>query len=476
MKKFISALLVTAMLMALVPSSSFLVFANGSDGLTYELSDNGGYYIIIGYTGSEKEVVIPTEYNGRPVREISDYAFIDNTLIESVIISDSVCEVGVFAFVNCANLRKVQFSPSVEKVGENAFSGCTNLESVYISDVSAWCDMEFGNDAACPFYFADSLYVNGTLVKSITVPDGTKKIKNYAFCNYSALESITLADTVEYIGVHVFDGCSSLKYKVFDNAKYLSSENNSYYALVSAVDTSITQCEINDSTRVMAGYCFSGCKKLTSIVIPDSVIYVGAYSFNDCFKLKTADLPDTITRIETGLFGGCLELSDLEIPDTVTSIGGVAFDACVSLKTLVIPDLVTVIETAAFQECHGLKNIIIPDSVIEIQPFAFNYCKKLLHIYSFAEEKPAGWADNWIGYNCPATVHWGYTEEVEIQVGDLNFDGIFTAVDYLILRRIIIGSYVPSEEWVYDLCDFNNDGFCSVVDYIMLKRAILKKK
>jgi hypothetical protein len=59
---------------------------------------------ITGYLGSETEVVIPSEIDGKPVRHIGDDAFKE-----------------------CANLTEITISESVTSIGNSAFSWCTSL-------------------------------------------------------------------------------------------------------------------------------------------------------------------------------------------------------------------------------------------------------------------------------------------------------------------------------------------------------------
>ncbi len=50
---------------------------------------------------------------------------------------------------------------------------------------------------------------------SITVPEGVKKISDYAFYGCSSLSTLSLPDSLEEIGSGVFEGCSALSEVVF---------------------------------------------------------------------------------------------------------------------------------------------------------------------------------------------------------------------------------------------------------------------
>ncbi len=65
---------------------------------------------------------------------------------------------------------------------------------------------------------------------------------------------------------------------------------------------------------------------------------------------------------------------------------------------------------------------------------------------------------------------------VEGDQGDVNADGKLTAVDYLMLKKVIFGSLsvseLPSPETAAKRCDLNGDGNYTAADYMMLKRII----
>ena len=58
------------------------------------------------------------------------------------------------------------------------------------------------------------------------------------------------------------------------------------------------------------------------------------------------------------------------------------------------------------------------------------------------------------------------------QKGDINGDGVIDAKDVLLCKKIILGSYIPSdvEKWAADV---NNDGYVSIIDYLRIKRMVL---
>ena len=110
-------------------------------GLIYcvSIDSEGNPYIkIIGYNGSNTDIVIPEyfEVNGEQivVKTINYIAFYNNDTITSVTIPSSVTTIEQNAFSNCSNLATVTFDENSQltTIGAAAFSDCSSLTSIYI--------------------------------------------------------------------------------------------------------------------------------------------------------------------------------------------------------------------------------------------------------------------------------------------------------------------------------------------------------
>ena len=225
-----------------------------------------------------------------------------------------------------------------------------------------------------------------------------KKLGDYMFCNYHALETVGIPDGVTEIGNGVFYQCWN-----------------------------ITNIVIPDSVQSIGGEAFLRCNKLTSVIIPDGVTSIGSRAFAWCSGLENIKMPENIQYVGTSAFSGTkwletlqegliyfgnilyayngeipqgttIEIKDgvtsineeaflnqkgliaIKIPDSVTSIGPYAFSGCTSLNSFSIPENVVSISYSAFENCTSLTNIKIPAKVEYIAGSAFKDCTSLSEI------------------------------------------------------------------------------------------------
>jgi hypothetical protein len=100
-----------------------------TEGLIYKLVDYS-YYRVIGYEGTDTEVVIPATYEGKPVTYIEEEAFKKCKEITSVTMPQSIVGIGKNAFFNCVALESIEIPEGVIRIEENAFTKCTALQEV----------------------------------------------------------------------------------------------------------------------------------------------------------------------------------------------------------------------------------------------------------------------------------------------------------------------------------------------------------
>ncbi len=106
------------------------------------------------------------------------------------------------------NMESITIAPSVKYIGEDAFEKCSNLKAVYISDLAAWCRIDFEDN---PVDYSRKLYLNGELLTSVTIPEEITKISTSAFDRCEDIKSMTVHENVTVLK-SVPDGCETITY------------------------------------------------------------------------------------------------------------------------------------------------------------------------------------------------------------------------------------------------------------------------
>ena len=118
----------------------------------------------------------------------------------------TVTNIGTGAFYWCTKLKDIVIPDSVIYIGDYAFSGCSGLTSVHISDLEAWCKINFYYESN-PLYYAKHLFMNGKEITDLVIPNSVTSIGSFAFSGCSGLTSVTIPNSVTSIGNYAFKGC-----------------------------------------------------------------------------------------------------------------------------------------------------------------------------------------------------------------------------------------------------------------------------
>ena len=370
-----------------------------SEGLEYTLNEKGNYEYIVTDIGTctDKNVVIPSEYNSRIVKGIGDNAFKDCTGIESITIPDSVTSIGSNAFEGCANLKSVTIGKGLTSISNKAFKDCNELRNIYyVGDVAGWCGI---SGLGYLMSFSRTLYIGGKKVEAnLTIPATVTNIGDNAFYGCTALRSLTISNGVTSIGEDAFFYCNGLTSVNIPGS--VTSIGDSAFNSCSR----LTSIKIPDSVTNIGSNAFYGCSELSSIEIsnsvmrigynafaytawhndqPNGVVYIGnfAYGYKGTMPSNTSIALRNGTRyIVDHAFSRCAGLTSVNIPGSVTSIGNSAFYGCTGLTSVTIGNGVMSIDDCAFSGCTGLTSVVIPDSVTNIGESAFSGCTGLTSI------------------------------------------------------------------------------------------------
>ena len=149
------------------------------------------------------------QMSGSTLTEIGENAFLGGSFQE-IRLPPSLTTIGAGAFRGCSELKSITIPAGLTAVGKEAFADCTALERVDITDLAAWCAIDF-DEISNPLCFAARLYLNGTEVKDLAIPSGIKEIKPFAFADCTRLTSLTIPVGLTAIGAWAFCDCDHLQ-------------------------------------------------------------------------------------------------------------------------------------------------------------------------------------------------------------------------------------------------------------------------
>ena len=128
------------------------------------------------------------------LKKLPEYAFVNCTSLEELILPDNLEQIEQGAFANCISLKTVKMpkNHTLKFIEDSAFAN-TGLVSVVIPD---------GVKVIGECAFADCEYL-----ESVVIPPSVKKIERGAFSRCRKLKSVSGIETVSEFGTDVFYGC-----------------------------------------------------------------------------------------------------------------------------------------------------------------------------------------------------------------------------------------------------------------------------
>ncbi len=248
----------------------------------------------------------------------------------------------------------------VVAIGSNAFTDYTALEKVSMEE--SVISIGFAAFRGC------------TNLKSIELSENIISIDDYAFLQCSSLTSINIPTGVTSIGNNVFWKCSSLEN--VELSENITSIGNSAFRECS----SLTNIEIPTGVTSIGRDAFSYCNSLTSIEIPTNVTSIGYMAFYQCGNLQKVGLNSSATTIEGHAFSQCTNLESIELTENVISIGANAFTGCSKLSGSLLLSNVESIGVSAFSRCSSLEQVELGTKITSIGSTTFSYCDNLTSI------------------------------------------------------------------------------------------------
>ena len=304
-----------------------------SEGLEYTIT--GNYYTVVGMgTCTDAKLVIPAEYEGKPVKAIGDYAFavydeekrayFGYDTITTVVVSEGIESVGSSAFFRCMNMRNIQLPDTLKKIDGGVFNGCSSLVELTVPEGITQLGHHFATECRS--------------LQRVTLPSTLKSIGQDAFSYCGSLYEINLPVGLTAIGGEAFRACFSLK--TIHLPATIRDINGT--SLRSDLDV---ECQKNFGHDSPAGFREQGYSE--GDIYPNGFIH---HLYFDGTLEEYLDLVEYRNERSASLGGSFLPYAvnfyiDGELVEYLT-----------------LPDGITDLPTAAFVGCQSLKGVILPDA------------------------------------------------------------------------------------------------------------------
>lgn len=365
---------------------------------------------------------------------ILPYAFHSNTLLEKVILPESVDSIGYNAFAYCSALTAVNIPAGVRDLADDVFYQCKVLRNMTLPDSLR----SIGNDAFSSCYKLDSITLPAILrrigdnafyssgLTSIHIPDSVREIGASAF-EYCNLREISIGTSVDTIGTRAFRNYFETEptflihasvpprismdeyYAPFEKGTtlYVSQAGYDAYKADSAYkayrivvlapqrELTVTLDQPGTLNRKIAVDDLTGVVGLTvkGVMNGDDFAYMNRMSL-----IKTLDLTDvrivaggndsvrtTADELPPHSVRGLEKLETIALPATLTAIADSALcshsiwgDGV--LRRADIPASVTHIGNHAFQDRTALESATLPKGLLKLGESAFMGCTSLTEI------------------------------------------------------------------------------------------------
>lgn len=123
-------------------------------------------------------------------------------------------------------------------------------------------------------------------------------IKMQAFIECTSLKSVSMPESMTWIGDSAFAGCTGLE-----------------------------QVKISPNLTTIGPNSFYSCNGLTSVVVPDKVTSIGSLAFFGCLNLESITIPASVTTLDSSFVYGCTNLKKIEFKGTQAQWNALSIDS-----------------------------------------------------------------------------------------------------------------------------------------------------
>ena len=353
---------------------------------------------------------------------IDEGLFDQDIALKSLIIPGAVNSVNQYALRGCGALKDLRFEDSANPLtaaiarSNTGMCGDTHLENLYIGRNIRY--EATGSNGYSPFY-------NLTSLKNVTFSNAgmVTECNDYLLAGCSAVENLSLPESLVTIGNHTFSNMTTLQYcRMFDNVESVGE-----YGF--AGDVNLTDLIFSKKVKTLRNNLFMNCTSLPLFTVHPAVTSIEDNAFMNCNSLATLSFTDSNDLLNIGRrnengslaamfsdspieslylsrwliynidqesyapFYNRSTLTDLRFGATLGDIGKFLFEKCSSIATVNIPGVESIGEKAfydctalsgltfnsgtkslgeqTFANCTALKNVVLPPTVVSVSDGCF---------------------------------------------------------------------------------------------------------
>lgn len=219
----------------------------------YTLANDNTTVTITGYTGSDKNIVVPDTIGGLPV------TYINST------------------FDGC-DFESVTIGKNVSSWSTSNFNLATKLKNIYVAEGNTTYS---SIDGVLYNFSGNTLYKYpcGRNDSTYTIPNIVTSISGNAF-SYSSIESIRIPEGIKSLGFSAFSSCSNLKTVYYDAIHCTTTSIFSISPFSSKVENFV----VGEKVEYLPGYLLKNAS-VSEIIIPASVTSIDESAFYDFGQL-----------------------------------------------------------------------------------------------------------------------------------------------------------------------------------------------
>ena len=424
---------------------------------------------------------------------IAEYCFFNQSNLVAIDCGDSLRYISKSPFLSCTNLKKFTLNNGnlhLENIAKNAFNSCS-FNELHITDLASWIysydtpsttlDNVGKYDDQYPEIYYNANYDN-LVFKAANV-----------YVNGSKLEQLNVPEGVTTIHSNMVEGCSSLK-SVHIPSTCSRITGNSGVFFNSPLET-ITIAEGNTAYRVRDNALYRKVDFYRDTMIVENPYYspfVTIYKFTDWILekgSKSTSVIQPVAKIVDYAFSRTRNPNLLTFEEGTKKIGKYAFSHC-NFKKVVLPHSLIELGDYAFNWCNNLEEVVIGPQKPTFGHQPFVNCAKLSTIRLYIKDPsvftgnasssvfPAGcviYVPRGSGESYRSTPYFtGYEirEFDDAPKGDVDGNGVVDGIDLNTMINFILGKSSPSATQL-EIADFDGDGAIDGTDLNQMINTIL---